>query len=73
MMKGVQGVILVPRPKNNIAFKNEKKKDTNFHAFRRWLKRDFIFYKGCENQKDTKAIESQYFAETQVSFQYLHI
>lgn len=43
------------------------------HAFRRWLKRDFIFYKGCENQKDTKAIESQYFAETQVSFQYLHI
>lgn len=35
-----------------------KKKDTNFHAFRRWLKRDFIFYKGCENQKDTKAIES---------------
>lgn len=50
-----------------------RKKDTKFHAFRRWLKRDFIFYKGSENQKDTKAIESQYFAETQVSFQYLHI
>lgn len=43
-------------------------KERKFHAFRRWLKRDFIFYKGCENQKDTKAIKSQYFAQTQVSF-----
>lgn len=38
------------------------KKKTKFHAFRRWLKRDFIFYKGREDQKDTKAIKSQYFA-----------
>lgn len=48
-------------------------KKTKFHAFRRWLKRDFIFYKGCEDQKDTKAIKSQYFAETQVSFQYIQV